>query len=208
MQIQCPGCKARFIIPEDKLPQKDTFQALCPRCHNRFTISLKKEEEGRETIIEEALFNQDMVEDIYSDLPQALVCEDNPSQRNLIIEALQTLSYKPIVVNNPEEAMEKTKSAFYGLIVMNEEFGGSTENNCLLSHLQHMSMSNRRNIFLALIGKNFKTMDNFMAFARSANLVINPKDLSNLKHILKRAIDNNNRFYRLFKDCLQELGKL
>jgi hypothetical protein len=92
---------------------------------------------------------------------------------------------------------------------MNEEFGGgSSSNNGFLSYLQNMPVPARRNIFFALYGKGFKTMDNFMAFVKSANLVINLNDLSNLGPILKKAIDDNDKFYRVFKAYLRELGKL
>ena len=176
MEIQCTGCNKRFIIPEEKIPQKDTFQILCPQCHNRITVSLKERaaERGEETKEQpqELPIAAASAEEIYSDVPLALVGEDNPSHQAIIKEALESLGYKAVLVKNPEEALERMKFVQCEVVVLNEELGGSSPSN------------------------------------NSANLVININDLTSLKNILKRAIDDDKQFYRVFKDCLRELGKL
>jgi len=43
-----------------------------------------------------------------------------------------------------------------------------------------------------------------MAFALSANLVVNEKDLGQLSMILKRAISENGRFYKVFMEIFRE----
>jgi hypothetical protein len=50
-------------------------------------------------------------------------------------------------------------------------------------------------------------MDNMMTFAMSANLVINPADLDKLQAVLKKAISENDRFYKVFMDTLKDLGR-
>ena len=51
-------------------------------------------------------------------------------------------------------------------------------------------MAIRRRMFVVLMGEGFKTMDDMMAFALSANLVVNTKELDKLLAILKRAISD------------------
>jgi hypothetical protein len=46
-----------------------------------------------------------------------------------------------------------------------------------------------------------------MAFSKSANVVINQKDLSQIKNILRKSIPDNDRFYKVFKETLKALGK-
>jgi hypothetical protein len=65
----------------------------------------------------------------------------------------------------------------------------------------------RRRIFLVFLSSKFKTMDNMMAFARSANVVINSRDLDKLHLVLKKAISENEKFYKVFTDTLSEVGK-
>jgi len=46
-----------------------------------------------------------------------------------------------------------------------------------------------------------------MAFARSANVVINLKDIDKLHLVLKKAIAENEKFYKVFMDALVETGR-
>ena len=48
-----------------------------------------------------------------------------------------------------------------------------------------MPMVTRRNIFFALVGTNFKSLNNMQAYQKSANVVINEKDFEKLEDILK-----------------------
>ena len=49
---------------------------------------------------------------------------------------------------------------------------------------------------MALVGREFKTFDNAMAFARSVNVVVNVNDLPHLPAILKKGITDHVEFYR------------
>ena len=77
----------------------------------------------------------------------------------------------------------------------------------ILNYLNRVSMSVRRRIFLALLSDKFKTMDNMMALALSANVVISIKDTEKLVPILKKAISDNDKFYKVFMDTMTEVGK-
>ena len=68
-------------------------------------------------------------------------------------------------------------------------------------------MVTRRNIFVALIGKNFKTLKNMQAFQKSVNVVINEKDINKLEDVLKKSISEIEIFYKVFKETLQSMGK-
>ena len=81
------------------------------------------------------------------------------------------------------------------------------DHSVIVNYLNRLPMSVRRRIFLVLISENFKTMDNMMAFAISANVVINSKDIEKLHLILKKAVSENERFYKVFMDTLVETGK-
>jgi hypothetical protein len=45
------------------------------------------------------------------------------------------------------------------------------------------------------------------AFQKSANVVINEKDLGKLEDILKKTISENEIFYKVFKETLHSMGK-
>ena len=75
-----------------------------------------------------------------------------------------------------------------------------------MHYLNRLSMSVRRNIFLVLIGDRFKTRDNMMAFALSANVVLNPKELNTFAPILRNAISENEKFYKVYTDIKRTLS--
>ncbi len=138
----------------------------------------------------------------------ALVCEDNADFKSAISAALKGLKYSIEFASGAEDAFEKLKFNQYGVIVINERFGGSTpENNAVYKFLQFMPGSSRRSIFLALIGKDFKTGDNMTAFAKSSNITINEKEIPNLKAILRKAVADNDQFYKVFRESLVKMGK-
>ncbi len=147
-------------------------------------------------------------EEYEEELRSALVCEDNAEFRGAISNALERLKYSIEFATGADEASEKLKFNQYGIIVLNERFGESTpENNAVYKFLQFMPMSTRRSIFLVLIGKDFKTGDNMTAFAKSSNIIVNEKDIPNLKAILKKSVADNDQFYKVFRESLAKIGK-
>ena len=57
------------------------------------------------------------------------------------------------------------------------------------------------------MGSNFKTLSNAQAFQKSANVVINEKDIDKLENVLKKSISENEIFYKVFKETLHSMGK-
>lgn len=138
----------------------------------------------------------------------ALVCEDNQELQKIIVPALKNLRYQTDVSINAEDALKKIKFNQYNVIVINENFSvKSPENNEVLRQLQKMSMTARRHIFVALLGKNLPTQDNMAAFERSANVVISEDDISKFKDIVEFSVFDNEQFYKVYKESLVKLGK-
>jgi CheY-like chemotaxis protein len=138
----------------------------------------------------------------------ALVCVDAPDRQGPVKSALQELGYTVQGASSGPDAIERIRKSAYEVIVLDEEFQGSTEHDhAVLKALHAMPMATRRYIFVALLGRRFGTLDNMMAFAKSVNLVVHVSDLSQLQPILARGIAENDRFYRVFREVLREAGK-
>jgi hypothetical protein len=43
------------------------------------------------------------------------------------------------------------------------------------------------------------------AFARSVNLIVNAKDVVNFNKILKNALSDHEKFYKIYKESLKEI---
>ena len=137
-----------------------------------------------------------------------LVCEDSPERQNVIKAALEQLGYMMYPAKNVDDALERLRRDTFEVVILDEQFqGGSALDNDVLQAIIMLPMSTRRYMFVALLGRTYKTFDNMMAFARSANVVVNLNDLPHLPAILRKGVTENNEFYRVFRDILAEVGK-
>jgi CheY-like chemotaxis protein len=137
-----------------------------------------------------------------------LVCVDDASRQSVIKAALDQLGFTMYAAKSAEEAVERLRRDPFEVAIVDEQFQGSSGlDNEVLQALQTMPMSIRRYMFVALLGRTYKTFDNMLAFSRSVNVVVNLNDLPHLPAILRKGITENNEFYRAFREMLAEVGK-
>ncbi|MBI4611039.1 MAG: response regulator [Candidatus Rokubacteria bacterium] len=138
----------------------------------------------------------------------ALVCHDAAEAQGAIKGALQELGFKVHIAGSPSDAIERMRKIAYEVVVLDEEFQGATpHDNPVLQAIRSMPMASRRYIFVGLLGKQFKTLDNMMAFAKSVNVVVNSNDLPQIKGVLRQGMSDNEVFYRDLHEILREVGK-
>ena len=138
----------------------------------------------------------------------ALVCEDAPERQAIIRAALEQIGFAMLAVKNADEAVERMRRDVYELVILDEQYQGATPlDNPVLTAVRGMAMAQRRWMFVALVGREFKTFDNAMAFARSVNVVVNVNDLPHFPAILKKGITEHVEFYRTFRQVLTDAGK-
>jgi len=138
----------------------------------------------------------------------ALVCVPAGDRLTAVTAALTELGYAPDVPSAGAEATDRLRKTAYAVVVVDETYDGATPlDNPVLKALAAMSMTVRRYMFVALLGADVKTLDNAAAFARSVNAVVNVNDLGQLAPVLRRAIADNDAFYRVFREVLQAAGK-
>jgi CheY-like chemotaxis protein len=138
----------------------------------------------------------------------ALVCEDAPERQAVIRAALEQIGFAMLAPKGAEDAVERIRRDTYEIVIVDEQYQGSSPlDNPVLAIIRAMTMSQRRWMFVTLLGRQFKTFDNAMAFARSVNVVVNLNDLPHLPAILKKGITDHVEFYRTFRQVLAEVGK-
>jgi CheY-like chemotaxis protein len=138
----------------------------------------------------------------------ALVCVDDEDRRATVRASLEELGYQVQVPADAEGAIELLRKSVYEVVVLEERYEAAAPvDNAVLKALHAMPMSVRRYIFVALIADDVETLDHATAFARSVNAVVNRNDLGGLGLILRRAIADNDAFYRVFREVLQAAGK-
>ena len=219
MQVTCNACQRSMNIPDEKLPKDQAFSITCPGCKNKIKVDqhLKTPDPPTPPQQEEALDTAGMVVDQEEFEDDELVIYDENDQLALILDktnqsawtqALESRDYKIQYAKSPEHAVHKMKFTHFHFIALHENYGNKDlDNNTVYKTLIELPMVTRRNIFVALIGKNFKTLKNMQAFQKSVNVVINEKDINKLEDVLKKSISEIEIFYKVFKETLQSMGK-
>ncbi|MDY6863752.1 MAG: zinc-ribbon domain-containing protein, partial [Thermodesulfobacteriota bacterium] len=202
MDIICQNCKGKFVLPDEKIPEGKKILIACPRCKEKISITpaikTSPPSEEPEPVKENMPDFTEETEDVTffeEGVKLALICENDEARRETVKNVLEDFDYHVQIAKDSQDVFKKMRFNKYAVLVLNEEFDGDTpQDNRILQYIQPMAAHIRRDLFFALFGKNFKTFDNMAAFAKSANIVINSEDLSNIKNILKNAIAENDRF--------------
>jgi hypothetical protein len=134
----------------------------------------------------------------------ALVCVDNPDLQPTVIDHLASLEYKIHVGLFTDDVLLKLRSHPYDVIVVSENFGSTPLSaNPVIATAIHLPADQRRRQFICLIGPDFVTNDEMLAFILSVDLVINDHDLLNLKPVLRRGVSRHKEFYQSFYDTIK-----
>lgn len=232
MKVQCKQCQTVLTVPDEKVPVDHPLRATCSKCRNPITVGPKEKKQAAQPQETGAAMGLDITVAAVTEAPtavavelgtdpvydspleflqagamSALICVDEPDRVKAVKTALAELNSHGSVASSVKEALSKLRYNHYDLVMLDEEFCGETaENNTILRYLQPMPMSTRRNIFLTLICKKHRTLDNLVAFAKSVNAVINVNDVPKVKMIIERALAEHRRFYKVFMDMLQVSG--
>lgn len=139
----------------------------------------------------------------------AMVCEQDAALRDKIVSDLKNMNYEVVAASSGREALKFMRFHIFSAIVVNEYFdtpaGGV---NSILKYLEGFSMTIRRQIFVALVSADLKTMDNMLSYNKSVNLIINQKESENFAPIFKKALAENNIFYHVFRENLRKQGRI
>jgi predicted Zn finger-like uncharacterized protein len=214
MDIVCNNCSSKFRIPDEKIPVGRVTNLPCPKCKVRITIDPAKKTGGGILAFEQSAKNgsYDASDKPFDFIEEegltALLCEQNPLARSTIQNALNLMDYQITIAENARDALKRMRYHVYDLIVVNESFDTKNpDSNGVLIYLERLSMSVRRQIFVAMVSSRYRTMDNMMSFHASVNLIINIKNIEDIGKILSRGITDTELFYRVYKETLKETGR-
>ena len=216
VKIGCPKCKNKIILKSNKSNEPKTKGSAVEANHSSEPAKFRKEVVEAKPVRKES--GKSYGYDDYADDEElvffeegtklALLMASNSEGTKKILPAIEKLGYKPIPTSSTRDAIGKARFHHFDMIILMDGFDSQPlEQSAMIHYLNRLSMSVRRRIFVALISEQFKTMDDMMAFAMSANVVINSKDIERLLPILKKAISENEKFYKVFIDSLAETGK-
>ena len=226
----CPKCKNRIPVSRDgdapdskdedivfsldKEESPKTSAPASPKVKKEPSFSFDEEDSTKPSISfaeEEATYDSsekpfDFVEEEYE---TALICEADPAIREKIKIALDLMEYSITTAENTRDALKNMRYHTYDLVILNERFDTSNPDvNGILIYLNRLVMAERRKITLFLLTDRYRTMDPMQAFHRSANAVVNVKDIGKIDTILQKGLNDTNVFYKIFKEYLIQAGRL
>ena len=139
----------------------------------------------------------------------ALVCVDHQQYQKIIVPQLIDMTYKVHLGLFEEDVLLKLKTYNYDVVVIYENFKGSTlQTNPILREMVKRPDARRREHFVALLSHKFATNDAMSAFVQSVDLIVNIADLANFKPVLRRGVSQHRELYRSFTDMLKSVQSL
>ena len=139
----------------------------------------------------------------------ALVCVDHQQYQKVTVPQLIDMTYKVHLGLFEEDVVLKLKTYNYDVVVVYENFKGSTlQTNPILAELTQRPDTQRRRHFVVLISHRFATNDAMSAFVYSVDQVINIADLANLKPVLRRGVTQHHELYNGFNEMLKSVQSL
>lgn len=214
MEITCTECQKLINLPDDKLPKDKAFSITCPGCKEKVRVDqhlkssspqAKSPEPSGLTISADFEDDDELV--IYGENDRLALILDEKN-KDIWVKVLEEKGYKIQFAKSPEHAIHKMKFTQFHFVALHEGFGEvSLEESPAYQSIIELPMALRRNIFVALVSTQFRTLNNMDAFANSVNVIINENDIDKLSDILKKSIAENEIFYKVFKETLHALGK-
>jgi hypothetical protein len=134
----------------------------------------------------------------------ALVCVDHQQYQKMVVPQLIDMSYKVHLGLFEEDVLLKLKTYSYNVVVVYENFKGSTpQNNPILRAMVKRPGAERRQHFLVLLSHRFPTNDAMSAFVQSVDQIVNIADLANFKPVLRRGVAQYRELYGSFHETLK-----
>lgn len=104
--------------------------------------------------------------------------------------------------SSADDALRKLRFEEFGVVIVEESLDKS-----LTDYLENLPMTLRREIVYVLITEELETGDHLPAYTKSADLVVNTKDIDSVGELLNQTIKEHQEFYGIFKSTLREIGK-
>lgn len=206
VKIACPKCKGPNIIkpPSPSQPDSGLYERIMGEVDRKLS-GIRKELAGHSlaTAVSVPGPNETFTPDVSS--KKALICDDDKLISEMMKDTVAKLGFTSDIAPTVDQAMSilDKPEMEYGLILIDKVFPDDSEGGYkILSKIAGMQLNTRRKIFVIFISGDIKSMDASSAFLTGANTVVNKKDLNKLKGIISNELNDYERLYRVFNQCL------
>lgn len=216
MQALCPHCSQKIVIEDAKVPDRP-FAVKCPKCQSVVKLAGKGGPATAATPPSRpAPPNPPSASAPEPATPApsgasggegssaertALVALDDASQAAALTACISRLGYAVESPANGNDADHLLERGAYALVVTTRRFTAGGQGDTLYQRLVRLSPDSRREIFLVLVGDEFKSADGTQAWAALADLVLSPRDAAHADKAIRAAVAERQRLYQVFRDA-------
>jgi hypothetical protein len=137
----------------------------------------------------------------------AMVAFDNEQIVESITEKLGNIGFRVIAAINVRDAVKQLKFGRFQLLVIQEDYYGATlATNQIIRAVNSMELSIRHDMFVAVVGSSFTSLDDLTAFSLSLDTVINNNDIDDIERILISAMEHVKKFFSSYKELRSQKG--
>ena len=216
MQAQCTQCSSRIQIDDGKVPDKP-FKVKCPKC--QAVISLP----GKGAAAPAAVAPEPAPAPPAYELPpppepgavarreraaasqnDALIALAGPAA-SALHAALANLGFNVDTVDDVEEGARLVEQGVYEVAVTSRAQSEAGKPEPLQQRLMRMAADSRRQLFVILVGDEFRTGDGIQAWIAQADLVVNPNDASRCEHVIRATMSDRKRLYQPLVDARKRI---
>jgi hypothetical protein len=212
LQVDCPSCSQRVVVDDAKAPDRP-FAVKCPKCQGVVKFPGKPAATAaapeapvaaapRPTDVEamNRLQRQIRGRQVGPGPGQVLVALSDAALAQSITAPLRRAGYDIDALDRPEEGGRLLDEGFYEVVVTNKTAGVPGKSESLYQRLIRLPPDARRNVFLVLVGDEFKTGDGTHAWAAQADLVIG-RDGGDIEQMLLNTMAERTRLLQVFLDA-------
>jgi ActR/RegA family two-component response regulator len=137
----------------------------------------------------------------------AMIVFDNEEVQQKLSETLTAMGFRVTVAVNVRDAVKQLKFGRFQLIVIQEDYyGASLATNQIVRAVNSVELAVRHDMFVAVVGDGFTSLDDLTAFSLSLDTVINNKDLEDIERILISAMGHSRKFFQTYRDMMLQRG--
>jgi hypothetical protein len=131
----------------------------------------------------------------------ALVCEEDAALAAQVANVLTEMGLVPEIANELKAALRRIAQAEPALLVVSQSLASDAQAGAkILDFVNKLPGLRRRQMFVACLSSDVRTMDTGSAFILGANLTINRQDVGRLAEALQHGLAERDELYRLFTE--------
>ncbi len=209
MQAQCPQCAVRIQIDDTKVPDRP-FKVRCPKCQTLIALAGRGADVGAAAAepepplqipTSEMLDRRERLAESHNTALVALA----GSAAAPVQQALARLGYEVDAVDDIEEGARLLEQGVYDVAVTSRATGAPGKVETLADRILRMPPDARRDVFVVLVGDEFRSGDGTQAWVAQADLVLHSKDVQRCENLIRALVAERKRLYQPLVDARKKI---